>query len=568
VAGRTLEFQLSSTSELASRTVTRRTLISSALGGVLAVCVGTLTTACMGAIKTPTPSTPAGSGTVALPTHVPLPVSKPDLPPTDAGVAPGYRTFPKLLKSVSEAPGTGGDVNVLTYTANAVPPPVEQNPAWQEINRRLNVNLRVPTIAQVDYPTRLATAMAGNDLPDLVLVSPQGSVIQDQDKFLESSCADLTPYLSGDSIKDYPNLANLPTYGWRSSIFNGRIYGVPSIAFYEGIAMYTQQRALDQAGVGQIQTAADFLDASRRMLIPGRQWAINGNTSPLGSVLYYFLGVFRAPNTWRESGGKLTRDWESDEYRAAVAYVRSLWDAGVIHPDTPTMTGNQAVTSWNNGQSVFFGQLMANFAQSYDKAIQSDPAFKPRILPRFSVDGKDRGEQLLTSGLGGLMALKKASPERIKELLGVLNFLAAPFGTEEALLLRYGVEGADFQFDDKGNPIPTQQGLADLQIPLKFVAYYPPVIYDAQNPDATQLLHDAEVESMPLGVQSPVLGLYSPTDAAQSAHLNQAMLDGLNAIMFGRASIDTFDQLVADWRQNGGDKIRSEYEQALQRSAS
>jgi putative aldouronate transport system substrate-binding protein len=404
--------------------------------------------------------------------------------------------------------------------------------------------------------------------PILSWSHPQGSVIQDQDKFLASSCADLTPYLSGDSVKDYPNLANLPTYGWRSSIFNGRIYGVPSIAFYEGIAMYTQQKALDQAGVGPINTAADFLDAAKRMLIPGRQWVINGNTSPLGSILYYFLGVFRAPNNWRQSGGKLTKDWETEEYKAAVAYVRSLWDAGVVHPDTPTMTGNQSVTSWMNGQSVFFGQLMANFTQSYDRAIMTDPAFKPRILPRFSFDGNDRGEQLLTSGLGGLMALKQASPDRIKELLGVLNFLAAPFGTEEAVLLRYGVEGPDFHFDDRGNPVPTQQGLADLQIPLKFIAYFPPVIYDAQNPDATQLLHDAEVDSMPLGVQSPVLGLYSKTDAAQSANLNQTMLDSLNGIMFGRASIDTFDQLVADWRGHGGDQIRAEYEQALQQSTS
>jgi putative aldouronate transport system substrate-binding protein len=303
------------------------------------------------------------------------------------------------------------------------------------------------------------------------------------------------------------------------------------------------------------------------MLVPGQQWVINGNTSPLGSILYYFLGVFRAPNNWKESGGKLTKDWETDEYKAAVEYVRSLWDAGVVHPNTPTMTGSQSADSWYSGQSVFWGQLMANFTQSYDKALLGTPDFKPRILPRFSHDGKDRGTQLLTSGLGGLMALKKASPDRIKELLGVLNFLAAPFGTEEALLLRYGVQGPDFQFDDKGNPVATKQGLADIQIPLKFIAYFPPVIYDPTYPEATQLLHDAEVASMPLGVQSPTLGLYSTTDAAQSSNLNQSMLDGLNAIMFGRADMSTYDQLVSDWRSHGGDQIRAEYERALQQSS-
>ena len=145
----------------------------------------------------------------------------------------------------------------------------------------------------------------------------------------------------------------------------------------------------------------------------------------------------------------------------------------------------------------------------------------------------------------------------------MLNYLAAPFGTEEALLLRYGVKGPDFNFDDKGNPILTKQGMADLQIPLKFIAYFPPVIYDPLYPEATQLLHDAEANDLPLGVQSPTLGLYSSTDAAQSSNLNQTMLDGLNAIMFGRADMSTYDPLVADWQSKGGDKIRSEYEQAL-----
>ena len=82
----------------------------------------------------------------------------------------------------------------------------------------------------------------------------------------------------------------------------------------------------------------------------------------------------------------------------------------MVHPNTPTMTGSQSSDSWLNGQSVFWGQLMANFTQSYDRATINTPDFKPRILPRFSHDGKDRGTQLLTSGLGGLMALKKPAP--------------------------------------------------------------------------------------------------------------------------------------------------------------
>jgi putative aldouronate transport system substrate-binding protein len=69
-----------------------------------------------------------------------------------------------------------------------------------------------------------------------------------------------------------------------------------------------------------------------------------------------------------------------------------------------------------------------------------------------------------------------------------------------------------------------------------------------------------------MGLQNPVVGLYSQTNAQRSASLNQTMGDGLLAMIFGRADMSSYDQLVADWRKNGGDQIRAEFEQALQAS--
>ncbi len=62
--------------------------------------------------------------------------------------------------------------------------------------------------------------------------------------------------------------------------------------------------------------------------------------------------------------------------------------------------------------------------------------------------------QFLGPGGLGIVTFKKASDERITELLGVLSYLAAPISTEEQLLLQYGVQGVDFTFDANGNPGP------------------------------------------------------------------------------------------------------------------
>jgi hypothetical protein len=68
-------------------------------------------------------------------------------------------------------------------------------------------------------------------------------------------------------------------------------------------------------------------------------------------------------------------------------------------------------------------------------------------------------------------------------------------------------------------------------------------------------------------LSNPVIGLYSKTDASQGTSLTQRITDTVVGIAYGRQSIGALDQVVKDWRANGGDQIRSEYEAALQAAA-
>src|SRR5439155_10288929 len=105
--------------------------------------------------------------------------------------------------------------------------PLEQNVAWQEMNKQVGANLKFMMYPNADYPTRLQTLIAGNQLPDIFVEQFQASTMQSEPEFLESQCADLTPFLAGDAIKDYPNLANLPSYACPTMVFNGKIFAVP-----------------------------------------------------------------------------------------------------------------------------------------------------------------------------------------------------------------------------------------------------------------------------------------------------------------------------------------------------
>ena len=48
-------------------------------------------------------------------------------------------------------------------------------------------------------------------------------------QFLKASYTDLTPFVAGDAIKDYPNLAGFPTSAWAQVTYDGAIYGVPVV---------------------------------------------------------------------------------------------------------------------------------------------------------------------------------------------------------------------------------------------------------------------------------------------------------------------------------------------------
>lgn len=50
----------------------------------------------------------------------------------------------------------------------------------------------------------------------------------------------------------------------------------------------------------------------------------------------------------------------------------------------------------------------------------------------------------------------------------------------------------------------------------------------------------------------------------RAALLNQPLRDGLSNIMVGRDSVASLENLVKQWRANGGDALRWELEQALQ----
>jgi putative aldouronate transport system substrate-binding protein len=553
------------------RDISRRTLLRAAGGLVLGAASVPLLAACG-------PGAPAGSAgksgaaagagsKVVLPMYVALPnLPAADLPGTPDGLlAPGYQRYPaNLIKSVPQPPGKGGDVNALTASLSTAPTPLENNPAWQQVNKELGVTIKIPSISTADFPTRLNTTVAGSDLPDIVAAAIFSTTMPNLADFLNSACADLTAYLSGDAVKDYPNLANLPSTAWPSMVFNNKIMAVPVSAggVRTSPLLLARWGDLEKAGITQIGSPDEFMGICKQVNNPGTRWALGAN-----QLINWLAMVYAAPNVWRESGGKFTKDYETPEFKEAVVYHRGLWDAGLFHPDSPSLQGSPAGVQYYGGKFVFSPHAswsLVAYQTAWERANAADPNFKPRPVMPFNKDGKGRAAQFLGPGATGTIALKKASTDRIKEMLGVLNYLAAPVGTTEALLQQYGVEGPDFTRDANGSPVPTPQGLTDTIVPWKNISGPPDYLFSASSAEYVPVAYQAQKEHFALTVPNPIVGLYSPTDGSKGITLKTTFMDRLGEILFGKQPVSGFDDLVKDWRANGGNTIRTEYEQAFQ----
>src|SRR5215469_10931991 len=130
----------------------------------------------------------------------------------------------------------------------------------------------------------------------LSLGAGNGSAIANLPDFLQSQCTDITPLVSGDAVKDFPNLANLPPYAWRNAVFNNRIYAVPSVrASISSAILFGKGTLLDTVGGTQFKDATDFLKAMQQ-LTTGSQWGIGATSGApsngIPGLITYFLEYF------------------------------------------------------------------------------------------------------------------------------------------------------------------------------------------------------------------------------------------------------------------------------------
>ncbi|POH75419.1 extracellular solute-binding protein [Arthrobacter glacialis] len=534
-------------SELSRRGILRGTLAM----GVIAAFGAPLLTACGdGGI-------PAGAnaGNASLPTFVKFPGVTADLPGTNAGVTDGYFTYPaNPPKTTTGIPGDGKPITVMMPAAGAIPPAPDQNAYAQELNKRLGSELKVAWTPSADWSQKLATTIAGDQLPDVFNLLNE---TPDFPSMLEAKALDLTPYLAGDAIKKYPALANIPTESWRGAVFNGKIFGLP---IPRGITtsriLYRREDILEQLGATAVPTSfAEFLELCETVTEPSKnRWA-------LASLPMTFVQeMYQLPNNWSEHDGAFSHLFEHENMKAALEAGRQLVAAKVVNPDAFASAQAQYKKWFDAGTAVMVEDSLSAW-QGFQRRGVAIPGFKMAAHPAPGADGGS-GSFWLGDPNHSITAINKKSKDRVETILNVFNWLASPFGTEEDMLRQYGVEGLDYELDGS-DPILTDQGTLEIKANPVYLTGSPATLYISQGEDAVRARHDAEEALVPLAVKDASNGLYSATASRTGAQQLKSMEALQNDIVQGRKPVSAWDAGVKDWQGKAGDKMRSEYEEAF-----
>jgi multiple sugar transport system substrate-binding protein len=360
------------------------------------------------------------------------------------------------------------------------------------------VRIELTPVQDGQYVTKLATAIRGREVPDIVDIDDINSMLF----IYRDVFTDLTPLVEQLPYRDVlsPGHLGLATRA-------ERIYGVPYLA--DNSLLWFNTELLDRAGVdpaGAVTTFDGLLDAARRVRALGGDtyaWSIAANSPGiLGFVVQPHVWATDTDNIAGEVGSQRGNIADNPAVRRTLDFYRTMWREDLIAPAAFADTG----TTWGaDFRAGGIGFIPSNYSAV---VLSAEPEMQAKTGVAL-LCGPDGGTAFFDGG----------------------DNLCIPRGARNA-------SGA-WAFAKFALDLPQQQILPD--------GGYTPVRSDAATPDFRR--------KYPLGV-APLDNLdrgYAPVTLAYNLLYNQA--DSPWIAMFRRAVFDDDLEGALDQGQRAYDRI-------------
>jgi putative aldouronate transport system substrate-binding protein len=550
----------------AAGALSRRGLLSAAAAVGGAAVAGPLLSAC-GSSKSGGPGTTSQSqlGQV-LPAYVPNTSIKPDV----AGVQGAAGSISEALflnypaspvQTVSAPPGKGGTYTTMTPLWAAIPPS-SGNSYYDTVNKAVGATLKIQPQDGNNFGNNLPPLLAADKLPDWICIPGWNTLNLSFGQAVGLKFVDLSPYLAGDKVKQYPNLAAIPTGAWQAAVWNGKLYGIPvypSGADFIGVYFYRKD-IFDKLGIkaDDVKTTEDLGNLGKELTnAKAGQWAFDDLIGDTGS---WVLQPFKIPSRWAaDSSGKLYHKYEAPEMLEALNWSAKLVKAGYVHPDAVANNSQNAKQRFHSGKVAIQADGTGAWTGDDAKAgTAANPGYNRQAFNFFTASGAPTVE-LQNQGRIFSYLNKKLSDAQVKELIGIANYFAAPYGSAEWLVANNGAVGTDYTMQN-GNPVLTALGNKEVATTFEFLATAVTPITVQQG--YTQMAKDfaAWKAAAVKYCAKPLFYSMNVTEPSQYASIGKQVDDTMVDVKFGRKPVSAYQDAVATWRRQGGDALRAFYQ--------
>jgi multiple sugar transport system substrate-binding protein len=249
------------------------------------------------------------------------------------------------------------------------------------------VRVEVTPVLDGQYVTKLATAIRGGNVPDIVDIDDINSMLF----IYRDSFTDLTPLVQQLGFADQLNPGQLAL-----ATRAGKHYGVPYIA--DNSMLFYNTELFEKAGLDPEDHTQDFdglLEAARAIGALGDGtygWSVDGNAAGiLGFVVQPHIWAAKAPNIVGEVGDQRGAIADNDAVRRTFQLYRTMWDEKLMPQGNFSGDGSRWGADFRAGT---VGLFPANFSVA---ALNATPEMRAKtgvvLLP-----GPDGGRATFAGG--------------------------------------------------------------------------------------------------------------------------------------------------------------------------
>lgn len=306
---------------------------------------------------------------------------------------------------------------------------------------------------------------------------------------------------------------------------------------------------------------------------PDELFALGKEVTDPKKGVWAFDDIFAMVQMWHgapgtKDGWRLRADgtpefkYETPEFKAATEFMAKIYQAGLVHPDLVESKGADAKQLLQSGKILFKQDGMGMWQPMQAEQQKITPGFDVQPVPLFGPAGGHPLAWGADEPISYAFIKKGLGKARVEEILRVINWCSAPFGTTEFVKREYGVEGKHHTRSADG-PVKTELGFKEIQNQYFFISGRSPVVQPTpQTPKYVPDMLGYANETVKHLEKDPWVGIKLEMPAAYKAGL-VPFNDKITDVVRGRRPLSDLDAIVKEFKAGGGDEARQMLATAL-----